>query len=288
MKEGTVTKLVGGKYSVRTKEGDISIVIPRGKLRHKGVSPKVGDTVTFDQTTMYDVLKRRNDFERPPIANVDQAVIVNSTVRPDFSPYLLDRFLIIVEMSEVEAHIVLNKSDLVDEKTLSEMKSILDYYAQYYPVHIVNKFDTASLETLKRSFDDVTSVLAGQSGAGKSSLLNAMDASLTLKTGEVSKALNRGKHTTRHVELLPLSRGLVADTPGFSKLSLNAIDKEHLRDAFPEFIERQDACKFRQCQHINEPGCVVKDAVQTGVILKTRYESYQRIHEELTNKKTRY
>ncbi len=288
MKEGTVTKLVGGKYSVRTLNGETFIVIPRGKMRHKGISPKAGDKVTFDDKTMYDVLKRKNDFSRPPIANVDQVVIVNSTLRPDFSPYLLDRFLIIVENSGAEARIVLNKSDLVDTPTLDAMRETLAYYERYYPVHIVNKFDKDSLETLKRSFDGATSVLAGQSGAGKSSLLNAMDASLTLKTGEVSKALNRGKHTTRHVELMPLSKGLVADTPGFSKLSLDAIEAKELRNAFPDFTERQDGCKFRQCQHINEPGCAIKSAVESGDILKTRYDSYLRIHEELINKKPRY
>jgi len=288
MKEGTVTKLVGGKFSVRTKEGDTFILVPRGKLRHKGVSPKVGDRVMFEDTTLIDVKERKNDLERPPIANVDQAVIVSSTKGPDFSPYLLDRFLSIVEMSGVEARIVLNKSDLASPEELKAMKEILSYYEHYYPVHIVNKFDVESLETLKHSFDDRTTVLAGQSGAGKSSLLNAMDDSLTLKTGEVSKALGRGRHTTRHVELMPLSAGLVADTPGFSKLSLDEIEARDLRDAFPEFVEKHSECKFRQCQHINEPGCAVKEAIKSGEILNSRYESYLRIHEELSNKKPRY
>ena len=288
MKEGTVTKLVGGKFSVRTRSGETFILVPRGKLRHKGIAPKVGDRVTFEGTTLVDVKKRKNDLERPPIANVDQAVIVNSTKGPDFSPYLLDRFLVIVEMSGVEARIVLNKSDLASAAELKALKETLQYYEQYYPVYIVSKFDPESLKTLKRSFDDSTSVLAGQSGAGKSSLLNAMDDALTLKTGEVSKALGRGRHTTRHVELMPLSEGLVADTPGFSKLSLDEIDAEDLRDAFPEFVDRHSECKFRQCQHINEPGCAIKRAVEKGEILKSRYESYVRIHEELTNKKPRY
>ncbi len=288
MKEGKVIKLIGGKYDVMDASGNVQTVVPRGVLRHQGVSPKVGDRVTFDESQIIDVLKRTNDFLRPPIANVDQVLIITSTVDPDFSTYLLDRFLVVAEDSDVSARIVLNKTDLVDEKTLDSIRSTLSYYENHYPVHFVSIHDDHSLATLKRVFKDQESVLAGQSGAGKSSILNALDPSLTLRTGEISKALGRGRHTTRHVELLRLEGGLVADTPGFSKLSLEGIDSVRLKECYADFEKFAGACKFRQCLHVNEPGCAVKEAVSEGNIPKHRYETYLRIHEEINTNKRHY
>ncbi|MFW6298433.1 MAG: ribosome small subunit-dependent GTPase A [Bacillota bacterium] len=288
MKEGKVIKLVGGRYDVLDAQGEVHTVVPRGVLRHQGVSPKVGDRVTFDESQIIDVHERDNDFVRPPIANVDQALIVTSTVNPDFSTYLLDRFLILAEDSGVNAHIVLNKTDLADEKTLASIKDSLAYYEKYYPVHFLSIHDANSMDAFKKVFKDKESVLAGQSGAGKSSILNAIDSSLTLRTGEVSKALGRGRHTTRHVELLRLEGGLVADTPGFSKLSLTHLDTVRLKECYKDFETYADACKFRQCLHVNEPGCAVKAAVESGEIPAHRYETYKRIHEEINTKKRHY
>ncbi|MFP4078744.1 MAG: ribosome small subunit-dependent GTPase A [Candidatus Izemoplasmataceae bacterium] len=288
MKEGKVIKLVGGRYDVLDAQGEVYTVVPRGVLRHQGVSPKVGDRVTFDQSQIIDVLERDNDFVRPPIANVDQVLIVTSTVHPDFSTYLLDRFLILAEDSGVHAHIVLNKIDLVDGKTLDSIRDTLEYYRTYYPVHCLSIHDSNSMDQFKKVFKDKESVLAGQSGAGKSSILNAVDSSLTLRTAEVSKALGRGRHTTRHVELLRVEGGLVADTPGFSKLSLTHLDTVRLKECYKDFETYADACKFRQCLHVNEPGCAVKAAVEAGKIPTHRYETYKRIHEEINTKKRQY
>jgi ribosome biogenesis GTPase len=289
MPKGTIIKLIGGQYTVLD---DVSkerfILKPRGVFRHLEISPKVGDNVIYNDDQILEVEPRENDLVRPPIANIDQAIILNAATSPAFSFNLLDRFLVLVEKESVHPTIVVSKMDLLSEAETAILKKKLAYYETIYPVYFVSVKDKESLEPLKALFKGKVSVFAGQTGSGKSSLLNALDIDLDLETGEISKALGRGRHTTRHSELHELYEGLVADTPGFSKLDFYDIDKEDLPLYYPDFFKLSSNCKFRGCMHINEPGCAVKKALDQGEILKERYENYLLIHHEIANQKKKY
>ena len=288
MKNGRIIKLIGGKYTVLGDEGDLVTLTPRGKMRHINTSPKVGDLVTYNDDFIQEVLPRHNDLVRPAIANVDQAILVHSATRPTFSFNLLDRFLTIIENEDITPIIVVTKIDLMNPDDLALLKDKLAYYETYYNVYYVDAKHREHIEQLDTVFHDKISVLAGQTGAGKSTLLNAIDPSLDLKTDDISDALGRGKHTTRHVELIPLSGGLIADTPGFSKLDFRNIDLDNIPLNFVDFFERSHQCKFNGCTHINEPKCAVKEAVKNGEILPSRYENYKRIYEEVKEIKPKY
>lgn len=289
MSQGIIIKLIGGQYTVldnKTKER--FILKPRGVFRHLEISPKVGDKVIYNTDQIVEVLDRENDLVRPPIANIDQAIILNAATSPAFSFNLLDRFLVLIEKEDVHPIIVVSKMDLLSEDEARVLKEKLTYYETMYPVYYVSVKDQASVDALKSLFKDKVSVFSGQTGSGKSSLLNALDIKLDLETGEISKALGRGRHTTRHSELIELFDGLVADTPGFSKLDFYDIDKEELMVLYPDFFKLSEACKFRGCLHINEPGCAVKKALKEGDLLKERYENYLLIYNEISNQKKKY
>ncbi len=282
--EGRIVKLVGGVYTILDADGKRHERRPRGKFRHRNVSPKVGDRVQFDQGFITDVEPRDNELYRPPIANVDQALLINAAKAPELSLQLLDRFLLMIEAEDITPVIVVNKTDLLDDASLADIQRTLAYYEKYYSVHYVSA-KQGDVDTIKGIFEKKISVLAGQSGAGKSKLLNALDSDLSLKVGDISKALNRGKHTTRHVELLDVMGGLVADTPGFSKIDLKNVTLDILPHLYPDFFELEHMCKFRGCFHVNEPGCAVKAAVEEGDIPKHRYRNYVGIYQELEEKK---
>lgn len=284
---GRIVRLKAGVYSVKS-ETSLTHCKARGLFRHQKIDPRVGDIVEFNETDeiitkLYD---RHSLLRRPSIANVDQAFIVLSAKEPDFSFILLDRFLVQIEDANIkEGVIIISKMDLLNEEETFEFKKNLENYQAYYPVFYIRKDDPSSIIPLKTLFKDKLTVLAGQTGAGKSSLMNALAPNLNLKTAEISKALGRGKHTTRHVELWDLYEGFIADTPGFSKLDFNQIEATDLRDLFKDFVAFQDDCKFRTCKHLEEPGCKVKAAVEEGIIPKTRYQSYKKILEEMANNK---
>lgn len=236
-----------------------------------------------------EVHERKNELVRPPIANVDQAILVFSAAEPDFSPVLLDRFLVLIEAKDIEPIIVVNKMDLLDEKKRPAVERyIQDYRRIGYEVIETSTVTKSGVEQLLPYFADRVSVFAGQSGVGKSSLLNALRPDLQLKTNDISAHLGRGKHTTRHVELIEVGGGLVADTPGFSALEFHDIEEEQLPLCFPEFLKHRDACKFRGCLHLNEPKCAVKQALEAGGIPPYRYEHYVSFMEEIKERKTRY
>lgn len=282
--EGRIIKLTGGLYTVQTAQGPIEAK-PRGLFRHHNQAPKVGDKVLIEGTTITELFERQNDLQRPSIANVDQAFLLNAAASPEFSFNLLDRFLALIESHEVRAVIVVPKIDLLEAKALNELKSQLAYYEPFYDIHYVSTKDLETFKPLRATLKDKISVLAGQTGAGKSSLLNVLDPDLDLKTGEISKALGRGRHTTRHTQLWPVDGGLLADTPGFSKLTFDHLKPEQLPHLYPDFVALSEQCKFRECQHLNEPHCAVKKALENQTILKSRYQNYQLLHQELKDVK---
>ena len=293
MLEGQIRKAISGFYYVQN-DGNLVQCKGRGVFRKRGVHPLVGDFVTYvpdgeNDAIITVVQERRNELVRPPIANVDQALLVFSIVEPDFSTHLLDRFLAVIESFDIQPIICLTKKDLAAEKELTMVMEIAEYYEKIGYQVIKTSIDDEKLpELLKPIFRDKTTVLAGQSGVGKSTLLNTVLPALGLKTGVISEALGRGKHTTRHVELLEVAEGLVADTPGFSSLEFDHIEKEQLSRYFIEFDEASSSCKFRGCLHLNEPKCAVKDLVETGEIMQHRYENYVHFLKEIIDRKPRY
>lgn len=292
MLEGKIVKALSGFYYVQTGEGTYQCR-GRGVFRKRKITPLVGDDVQFEmdenqQGYIYDIAPRKNELVRPPIANIDQAIIVASAVNPDFQTLLLDRFLVLIESKRIDPIIAITKMDLVDENQLKKINQFkLDYEQIGYPVVFCSTKDN-ELKDLTKYFTDKTSVIAGQSGVGKSSLLNTVDPSLKIETNDISKSLGRGKHTTRHVELIQLKGGLVADTPGFSSLEFTELTLEELSDCFPEMEERKGDCKFRGCMHHKEPKCAVKAAVEAGEITNYRYDHYLQFLEEIQNRKPRY
>ncbi|WP_096435457.1 ribosome small subunit-dependent GTPase A [Alteribacter populi] len=293
MAEGRIIKALSGFYYVENEEG-IFQCRGRGNFRKKKITPLVGDWVGFDAANPTDgyvleVFARENELIRPPIANVEQAVLVFSTQEPDFSPLLLDKFLVHVEANDIEPIICLSKVDLLNEQMEVSMGEAEALYRKLgYTVISTSIYVDETIELLRPYLREKVSVFAGQSGVGKSSLLNALKPELDLETNTISKSLGRGKHTTRHVELIPVEDGYVADTPGFSSLDFDGISVENISHCFPEMRERINDCKFRGCTHINEPKCAVKDSLEVGEISTTRYKHYVQFVEEIKNQKRRY
>ncbi|TMW73171.1 ribosome small subunit-dependent GTPase A [Alteribacter natronophilus] len=293
MKEGRIIKALSGFYYVENEEG-VFQCRGRGNFRKRKITPLVGDRVTFEaenKTDGYvlDVHERDNELVRPPIANVEQAVLVFSAQEPDFSPQLLDKFLVHAEANEIEPLICLSKIDLLDDETEFSLEDVEKLYREIgYSVLSTSIYVDETIQMLRPYLQERVSVFAGQSGVGKSSLLNALKPELKLETAEISRHLGRGKHTTRHVELIPVENGYVADTPGFSSLDFQGITPETLAVCFPEMEQLSSECRFRQCTHVNEPSCAVKDAVDQGEIASSRYEHYVQFREEIQNQKRRY
>lgn len=294
MPKGRIIKALSGFYYVESEEGIVQCRA-RGNFRNRKITPYVGDWVEYEAENDTDgyilaIDERENQLVRPPVANVEQAVLIFSVEDPKFSPVLLDRFLVHVEANGIEPLICMSKTDLNHEGIREELAYFEDAYTRIgYRVLRTSIYLEETIEQLKPYLTDRVSVFAGQSGVGKSSLLNILKPGVEIKTDETSKSLGRGKHTTRHVELIPLNEGgYVADTPGFSSLDFTGIEAIHLGDCFPEFLELSHDCKFRGCQHINEPKCRVKAAVEEGQVAKERYDHYVEFHEEIEQMKRRY
>ncbi|MFK2824951.1 ribosome small subunit-dependent GTPase A [Bacillus sp. B190/17] len=293
MPEGKIVKALSGFYYV-ADGGRILQCRGRGVFRKRKVFPLVGDFVEYQAENDLEgyilaIEERKNELIRPPIANVDQAILVFSAARPDFSPALLDRFLVLIESKQIEPLICITKIDLLNEEDEAAITRYADDYRSFgYKVILTSSEKLANLEELSSHLQGKTSVFAGQSGVGKSSLLNALKPELELKTDDISESLGRGKHTTRHVELISVENGLVADTPGFSSLELTEIEAEDLPYYFPEMAERSHSCKFRGCLHINEPKCAVKAAIDAEEVPLYRYEHYLQFMDEIKERKPRY
>ncbi len=277
---GRVIKLISNKWTVESK-GEYYECSSIGKFRYQKISPLVGDIVEFDEedNIIKKILPRKNVLIRPPIANIDQALILVSCKEPNFSSNLLDKMLVVIEYNNVKPVICFTKYDLLEDPT--EIDEIISYYKSIgYVVYINNE-----LSDIKKILNGKLSVLTGQTGVGKSSLLNKLKTDLNLATGEISKALGRGKHTTRHVELLKIEGGLVADTPGFSSLGFTGMNKNDIKDNFIEFYANQYMCKYKDCIHLKEDGCYIKKLVSSGKIRRTRYENYKKFIESIEEKK---
>lgn len=248
----------------------------RGKLRNEKIHPVVGDNVVVDVNTktIEKVEKRRNYLERPLVANIDKLLIVMSTSIPSFSSYLIDKFLLIAYENKIEPIIIITKTDMISHQEKAEIKK----YTNYYRKLGVKVYLNTSVSKIKKEFVGSVVALCGQTGAGKSSLLNKIDASLKLKTGEISLSLGRGKHTTRLVELLEVNNGLIADTPGFSSLDIS-IDKKEIKKYYPEFNK---PCKYRSCLHVKEDGCEIIELVNKGKIPEWRYDNYIKFISEVS------
>lgn len=273
---------------MRDENNNSHVLKARGKFRYTNESPVVGDRIIYDEKFITEILERKNILNRPPIANIDQTIIINSCAEPDFSFNLLDRFLLLIEHENITPIIVVTKTDLMDNLKLENLKNKIKYYEKYYKVIYTSTVTLEGTGEFKELFKDKISIFAGQTGAGKSSLLNVLDTNLNLKTNEISKALGRGKHTTRHSEMYELFGGLVADTPGFSKLDFFDIKVENVPDCYIDFFELSSECKFRGCKHIDEPKCKIKEEVELGNILSNRYNNYKTIMEEIKNQKPMY
>lgn len=293
MAQGQIRKALSGYYYVE-QDGELIQCRGRGVFRNRGESPLVGDIVDFTKEGESDgyVMKihpRKNELVRPPIANVDQAILVFSVKEPAFNTVLLDRFLVVLESFHIEPIICLTKMDLLtDEELVAIQPYIEDYENIGYQVITTYKDDAALFERIQPMLEEKMTVLAGQSGVGKSTLLNTLIPALNLKTGIISQSLGRGKHTTRHVELIEVCGGLLADTPGFSSFDFDTIEKEELTACFPEFLRISEGCKFRGCLHMKEPKCAVKSALETGEIKNYRYEHYEQFLQEIIDRKPRY
>lgn len=242
----------------------------RGIFRKEHITPLVGDYVLFnpEKKVIEKILPRKNEFKRPKVSNIDQAFLITSLKDPDFSDNLLDKLIILMELNNVKPIICITKEDLLNNDEKNKIETILNYYKKLNYCVISN----TNIEQIKKLIAGKTSVFTGQTGAGKSTLLNKLNPDWKLKTGEISKALGRGKHTTRIVELFEVSNGKVMDTPGYSSLEFLDYNKENIKDAFIEF--KNFPCPYKDCSHTNEKECNVKKAVVANNILKTRYDNY--------------
>lgn len=287
MVNGIIIKGIGGFYYVKTESGIVECRA-RGIFREEKLTPLVGDKVKIrisdEDNTGYieEIYPRTSQLLRPPVANITQAIIVMSIKKPDVNTWLLDRFLIMAEHEKLEIMICINKSDLMPEKAL-ELKTIYENIG--YRVINTSVLTGIGIDELKIALDNNISVFAGPSGAGKSSLLNAVNRNFKLETGDVSTKTKRGKHTTRHVELLELhDNAFVLDSPGFSSLNIDFIEEEiQLKNYFKEIYKYGENCRFISCLHGNEPDCEVKKQVEEGNIAKERYENYLLFLEEIKN-----
>ena len=277
--QGRILKGIGGFYYIETEKGILECKA-RGIFRKKGLTPLAGDMCTVtEEGSIEEILPRNNAFVRPPVANVDNLIIVFAAAQPAPAFEVVDKLTVAAESRGVKPCIVINKTDIESAEKVAEI-----YEKTGYPVLRVSAKTGEGTQRLHEILSDGISVFAGCSGVGKTSLMNIILPDAMLKTGRVSEKINRGRHTTREVMLLPCGKnGYIADTPGFSSLEIDEIRAEELEMYFPEFADFPTECRFRGCSHVNEPGCRVKQAVEDGGISRSRYESYVEFYNRLNN-----
>ena len=289
--QGKIIKGIAGFYYIHAEDNEVYECKAKGIFRKDNRKPLVGDNVEIEvldeqekEGSVTAILPRKNSLIRPAVANVDQAFVIFAMENPKPNFMLLDRFLIMMEKENVPAVICFNKKDLATEEELEFLYET--YKSCGYQVILSSTFNGEGLEEIREILKGKTTVVAGPSGVGKSSITNALQENVQMETGEISKKLKRGKHTTRHSQVIPVGKDTyLMDTPGFSSLYLTDIEEQELKDYFPEFREYEDQCRFQGCRHIHEPGCAVKEALSNHKISSLRYEDYLGLHEEIKEKR---
>ena len=284
---GKITKGIAGVYSVHCEDGALYECKAKGIFRKDGIKPLVGDNVrisVLDEEkrlgNLEEILPRHSELLRPAAANIDQVLIVFAAAKPAPNYNLLDRFLIRMGLEKIPVVVGFSKSELVSEECRKENEAV--YRSAGYPVYSFSVKEKSGLEELRNALDGKTTALAGPSGVGKSSLLNFLCPKAEMETGDVSRKIERGRHTTRHAELFELQKDTyVMDTPGFSSLYVNEIPAQELWEYFPEMRDAEKECRFTGCSHMEELDCGVKNRVKSGEIKKQRYESYRQLYTEL-------
>ena len=290
--QGKIIKGIAGFYYVHVVHSGIYECKAKGVFRNKKIKPLVGDNVEIEILdeenkigNIINIYDRENELIRPAVSNISQALVVFATANPMPNLNLLDRFLVMMERNGIDTIICFNKIDLVDEEEILKLRDI--YVKAGYHVMFTSTKENMGIEEVLRVIDGKTTAFAGPSGVGKSALLNALIPEANSQTGEISEKIKRGKHTTRHTEIFNVSDDTyLMDTPGFSSLYVNDFEKEELKNYFREFIEYNNGCRFTGCVHVNEPDCLVKEAVENGGINRSRYDNYILMYEEIKNKKS--
>lgn len=289
--KGKIIKGIGGFYYVHAEDGCQYECKAKGKFRKDKKKPLVGDMVEIqclDEKeklgTIQELLPRKNSLIRPAVANVDQALVVFAATSPEPNLNLLDRFLVTMESQQIPVIICFNKTDLASEKDVLRLKQI--YEPTGYEVHLISVEEKKGLETIQSIIEEKTTVLAGPSGVGKSSLVNWLHPDANMETGQISKKIQRGRHTTRHSEFFSIGKNTyLLDTPGFSSVFIDHYEPEKLKECFPEFSKYEQECKFIGCVHVGETVCAVKQAVKDGLIHSSRYENYVLFYQECKQRK---
>lgn len=289
--QGKIIKGIAGFYYIHIPTKGVYECKAKGIFRNQKIKPLVGDNVEIEELdevnklgNIISILPRQNELIRPAVANVDQALVIFAAADPNPNLNLLDRFLIMMNKQEVETYVCFNKRDIVTEKEQQLLEQT--YRLGGYHVIFTSALQGEGLNQIKGIVEGKTTVLAGPSGVGKSSIINSLIPSAQMEVGSISDKIKRGKHTTRHSELFAINdKSFIFDTPGFSSLFIDNFEKEELKSYFPEFLPYEDFCRFQGCAHINEPQCGVKQALSEGKISKTRYENYLLLYNELKDKK---
>ena len=288
---GKIIKGIAGFYYVHTENAGVFECKAKGIFRNQKIKPLVGDDVELELldedkklASIIDILPRKSQLLRPAVANVDQALIVFAATNPEPNWNLLDRFLILMTKQNLPVIICFNKVDLITEEERLEIEN--GYRNSGYEIRFLSAKEEEGTEEIRQLVHKKTTVLAGPSGVGKSTMVNLLQNGVVMETGAVSEKIKRGKHTTRHSEFIWVEEDTyLLDTPGFSSLDIDEIEAEELKDYFPEFLNYEGNCRFRGCVHENEPDCAVKEAVREGSIAKRRYESYLMLFRDLKSKK---